>query len=523
MVAMYVTEAQDDWDQWLYCAAYAYNGAKHSGTGYSPNELMMGRKLRAPSELLRSKSVTQTGAFAEYHRKLVANMARATEAAHAALAKDQLRRERYYNRRVRQDAHFETGDLVWVLKPPKGKGITKLAHQWVGPAKIVQSAGIDNWEVVRDDTDEHSIVHCSFLASSHCPSDSLGVIAERVIAELELEDGDGGELTNDGSGDGPPATPRMEVRATPSADGAGAGKHAPRPERRGVEQVPTQAAGGNEQRREHAAMTGQRGTSGATGESREPAPASAKRIGQDSEEKRRGSPSSAAARSQSSEIVHGPEIRGPGGGDASKAPLPGIAVPAASKAGGAETSMAAQPKPPVRNRGRKRKAEADAEAKVLEEGRQRRRREAEAREARAARRQAAHHEPSAAEAKAAGADSASGIHGGADTQGGDDGGGGRAAAGDGQGAAVEMLRGRGQARWQPPMPELLQVETAGYIVERARRRVRNRAGRYVREHQVEYSTGPGRPTGRRWLTEAKFERLEDAAKVVDDFGAGDGV
>ncbi|KAE8959471.1 hypothetical protein PR001_g30704 [Phytophthora rubi] len=467
MVAMYVTEAQDDWDQWLYCAAYAYNGAKHSGTGYSPNELMMGRKLRAPSELLRSNSVTQTGAFAEYHRKLVANMARATEAAHAALAKDQLRRERYYNRRVRQDAHFETGDLVWVLKPPKGKGITKLAHQWVGPAKIVQSAGIDNWEVVRDDTDEHSIVHCSFLVSSHCPSDSRGVIAERVIAELELEDGDG-----------------------------------------------------NEQRREHAAMTGQRGTSGATGESREPAPTSAKRIGQDSEEGRRGSPSSAAARSQSSEIVHGPEIRGPGGGDASKAPLPGIAVPTASKAGGAETSMAAQPKPPVRNRGRKRKAEADAEAKVLEEGRQRRRREAEAREARAARRQAAHHEPSAAEAKAAGADSASGIHGGADTQGGDDGGGGRAADGDGQGAVVEMLRGRGQVRWQPPMPELLQVETAGYIVERARRRVRNRAGRYVREHQVEYSTGPGRPTGRRWLTEAKFERLEDAAKVVDALEPG---
>ncbi|KAE9258850.1 hypothetical protein PF008_g33509 [Phytophthora fragariae] len=86
-----------------------------------------------------------------------------------------------------------------------------------------------------------------------------------------------------------------------------------------------------------------------------------------------------------------------------------------------------------------------------------------------------------------------------------------------------MLRGRGQTRWQPPMPELLEVETAGYIVERARRRVRNRAGRYVREHQVEYSTGPGRPAGRRWFTEAEFERLEDAAKVVDDLGAGDGV
>ncbi|EGZ07891.1 hypothetical protein PHYSODRAFT_288758 [Phytophthora sojae] len=94
---------------------------------------------------------------------------------------------------------------------------------------------------------------------------------------------------------------------------------------------------------------------------------------------------------------------------------------------------------------------------------------------------------------------------------------------DEQGAVVDMLRGRGRARWQPPMPELLQVETAGYIVERARRRVSNRAGRYVREHQVEYSTGPERPEGRRWLTEAAFEQLEDAAKVEDDLGTGDGV
>ncbi|KAE8984368.1 hypothetical protein PR003_g24798 [Phytophthora rubi] len=59
MVVMYVAEAQDDWDQWLYCGAWAYNWAKHSSTGNSSNELMMGRRLRAPSELLRSNSVTQ--------------------------------------------------------------------------------------------------------------------------------------------------------------------------------------------------------------------------------------------------------------------------------------------------------------------------------------------------------------------------------------------------------------------------------------------------------------------------------
>ncbi|OWY99560.1 RNA-directed DNA polymerase [Phytophthora megakarya] len=189
MVAIYVAEAQNDWDRWIQCAAYAYNGARHSGTGYSPNELMMGRRLRAPNELLRTSGVTQTGPFAEYHRELVDSMAKATRTAHAALAKDQLRREKYYNRRVRQTTEFAVGDQVWVLKPPRGRGITKLAHQWVGPAEVVQAAGFDNWEVTRTDTGERLIVHCSDVVSSRCPSDSLGIVADKILAELAEEGG----------------------------------------------------------------------------------------------------------------------------------------------------------------------------------------------------------------------------------------------------------------------------------------------------------------------------------------------
>ncbi|KAE9208564.1 hypothetical protein PF004_g16723 [Phytophthora fragariae] len=70
----------------------------------------------------------------------------------------------------------------------RGKGITKLAHQWVGPAKVVQDAGFDNVEVVRDDTGGHLVTHSSFLVASSCPSDSLGAIAERILAELAKED-----------------------------------------------------------------------------------------------------------------------------------------------------------------------------------------------------------------------------------------------------------------------------------------------------------------------------------------------
>ncbi|KAE8976142.1 hypothetical protein PF005_g17715 [Phytophthora fragariae] len=156
MVAIYVVEAQNDWDRWLPCAVYAYNGARHSATGFSPNELIMGRRLRTPNELLRTAGVTQVGEFAEYHRKLVRQMAQCAAAAKTALAKDQLQREKYYNRRERNTTEFGVGDLVWVLRPPRGKDITKLSHQWVGPALITEDAGFDNWRVVREDTGKHT-------------------------------------------------------------------------------------------------------------------------------------------------------------------------------------------------------------------------------------------------------------------------------------------------------------------------------------------------------------------------------
>ncbi|KAE8957717.1 hypothetical protein PR002_g31088, partial [Phytophthora rubi] len=89
---------------------------------------------------------------------------------------------------VRRHSEFQVGDKVWVLRPPRGKGITKLAHKWVGPARIEADAGFDNWEVLRDDTDERVIAHCSFFVKCSCSSSSLGVIAERVLRDLVEED-----------------------------------------------------------------------------------------------------------------------------------------------------------------------------------------------------------------------------------------------------------------------------------------------------------------------------------------------
>ncbi|OWY92371.1 hypothetical protein PHMEG_00038661 [Phytophthora megakarya] len=165
MVAQYVDEKQNDWDNWIPWAMYAYNGARHGTTGYSPNELMMGRRLRAPNELLRASRVQQIEGWPEYHRKLVTNMESAAKIAKQALEKDQLRRERYYSHKVRNNVRFKVGDMDWIFRPPRGTGVTKLAHQWIGPAKITADGGFDNWIVRREDTKEELVAHCSFLVS----------------------------------------------------------------------------------------------------------------------------------------------------------------------------------------------------------------------------------------------------------------------------------------------------------------------------------------------------------------------
>jgi len=138
---------------WIDFALYAYNSGQHSTVLLSPNELMMGRRLRAPNELLRQVSVAEAGEFTSYHRRLLAVMNAAYECAERAQAQEQARQARYYDRRVRNKRSFQVGDKVWMYRPPRGRGASKFVHSWMGPLKIDEPAGFDNYLVEREDHD----------------------------------------------------------------------------------------------------------------------------------------------------------------------------------------------------------------------------------------------------------------------------------------------------------------------------------------------------------------------------------
>lgn len=191
-VATYMkTDAQNDRAEWISFAVYAYNSGHHSTVALSPNELMMGRMLRSPNELLQRAQVTEAGDLAGYHRQLLVALKRSHVAAERARVREQLRQARYYNRNVRNRRELAPGDRVWMYRPPRGPKSTKFVHQCAGPMKIIEPAGFENFLIEREDQDgeaERFIAHVSFLISYHYPVDLLKRAANDIVEQLGDED-----------------------------------------------------------------------------------------------------------------------------------------------------------------------------------------------------------------------------------------------------------------------------------------------------------------------------------------------
>lgn len=565
MVSMYVDEQQDDWDQWLPSAAYAYNGARHGTTGFTPNELMMGRRLRSPNELLRTSRVTMVGKWSEYHRQLVKHLERASEVAKLAIRRDQLRRERYYNQRVRERSHYAVGDIVWILKPPRGKGVTKLAHQWVGPARIDADAGFDNWRVTRLDTQDDLIVHCSFLLSYHYPPGQRETVADKILRELADGEAENAEDV---------AEERHDNQEHNHIDGQDTQTDSEHVARRSTGQTMNTETLSNTTRAQTAivepATSGNfnigsvaRGPVNTTGlGTNQPTASTVQRDVAKVTTEIEGNAVSERA-SLASPRITGTKTT------ANRAPTrrqdlqprdvgayrnqPHQPDAASTKNGpNAGRQDAVDTKEPTRKRRSEGRAGQRLQAEEeLAKQQKRRRVEKEARESRAARRGATRDEQVPPTATTDETNAHSGVlratrpHETGTTKNGgsrpddeakmrrpskhqDEDEQSRSTIEDGEAtidskATADALRGRGNARWVPPNHHLLETAARGTVIERARRRVRNKAGRYVLQYQVEFGVRPGGPTTKEWLSAREFEELFDDGKIGDDLLSGNGV
>ena len=120
-------EKEEDWEQYLPLALYAYRTAQHSSTGISPFVLMFGRQPKMP--LIGTPLAFDTGT---YKKHLCAKFSELQGIVEANLVQASTRQKIGYDRHIRPSRQFKIGDPVWLSIPTAGK----LSPRWEGNWRI---------------------------------------------------------------------------------------------------------------------------------------------------------------------------------------------------------------------------------------------------------------------------------------------------------------------------------------------------------------------------------------------------
>lgn len=140
ILSKYCGSNPTDWDIWLPVVVGAYRSAKQSSTGYSPFEMVYGRKARLPIDEFLDNQLPEPQDPDSYVAKLQRHHQIAKETVEASLTAAQARQKRNYDTRTTNPYKYNQGDTVWLFTRPVGKN-RKSGSPWTGPFKIVQARG----------------------------------------------------------------------------------------------------------------------------------------------------------------------------------------------------------------------------------------------------------------------------------------------------------------------------------------------------------------------------------------------
>ena len=102
-----MNQHQDNWDEWLSIAKFAYNDQVHALTQSSPFMLNTGQHPWLSVELLRESHLETLNNFAS-------RMGKATDEAHSALTQAADDMAQFYDTHHREAPLYKIGDKVWL-------------------------------------------------------------------------------------------------------------------------------------------------------------------------------------------------------------------------------------------------------------------------------------------------------------------------------------------------------------------------------------------------------------------------
>lgn len=148
MLRRLCAEEPRQWDKYLGALLFAYREVPQESTGFSPFELLYGRTVRGPIQILKelwTQDITEaeTKNSYQYVFELKEKLGKAFEIAHENLEKSHRKQSYYYNKGAR-DRSFEVGDEVLLMMPTDKN---KLLMQWKGPYQVVKKKGTLDYEI----------------------------------------------------------------------------------------------------------------------------------------------------------------------------------------------------------------------------------------------------------------------------------------------------------------------------------------------------------------------------------------
>jgi hypothetical protein len=166
-LALLVSRQQKDWDRHLPLFLLAYRSAVHEATGYTPADLLYGRNLRLPSDLLFGRPPDASFSPEDYARDLQDRLEAVHHLARERIntASDKMKR-RYDT--AATGHQFPEGSKVWLWSPIRRKGLSpKLQSHWSGPYIVIKKINDLVYRIRKSASSKAKVVHFDRLAAYH--------------------------------------------------------------------------------------------------------------------------------------------------------------------------------------------------------------------------------------------------------------------------------------------------------------------------------------------------------------------
>ena len=131
-------ERPKDWDRYLFAVLFAYREVPQASTGFSPFELLYGRTIRGPMQVLKElwtqSETPEVRNTYQYVFDLRNKLEETCRLARENLQSAQGEFKHHYDKKTK-DRTFDVGQKVVVLLPTDKN---KLLLQWKGPFEVVE-------------------------------------------------------------------------------------------------------------------------------------------------------------------------------------------------------------------------------------------------------------------------------------------------------------------------------------------------------------------------------------------------